>query len=54
MTKMNWSRASKLYGRRGTLDFRFENEVPDRAARWLRANERRQRERRNKWRAINE
>jgi hypothetical protein len=34
MTKMNWNRAAKLYGRR-TLDRRFENEIPDRAQRWL-------------------
>jgi hypothetical protein len=43
--KMNWSRANKLYGRR-TLDHRWENDVPDRAAKWLQAVERRQRERR--------
>jgi len=46
MTKMNWSRASKLYGRR-TVDHRFENDVPDRADKWLQTVERRQRERRS-------
>jgi len=45
MTKMNWNRAAKLYGRR-TLDHRFENEILDRAERWLAKAENRQRERR--------
>jgi hypothetical protein len=42
--RMNWRRA-RLYGR-PTLDHRRENDVPDRADRWLRGVERRQRERR--------
>jgi hypothetical protein len=36
--KMNWARAGKLY-RRMTTDYRFENDVPDRAARWLQVAE---------------
>ena len=39
MTKLNWERANKLYGRR-TLDHRWENDVPDRAQKWLQAVER--------------
>jgi len=45
MTKLNWERAAKLYGRR-TLDHRFEYEIPDRAARWISAVERRQQQQR--------
>jgi hypothetical protein len=44
MAKMNWRRA-QLYGR-PTLDKRFEFDAPDRAAKWLRAIERRLQERR--------
>src|SRR5262249_26837631 len=40
MAKLNWERAAKLCGRR-VLDHRFENEIPDRAARWIAAVERR-------------
>jgi hypothetical protein len=36
--KMDWRRAH-LHGR-PTLDFRSENDIPDRAARWLRAVDR--------------
>jgi hypothetical protein len=43
--RMDWRRA-RLHGRR-TLDYRFENELPDRATRWLQAVERNQRERRS-------
>ena len=43
--RMDWRRA-RLHGR-PSLDHRFENDVPDRADKWLRAVERRQRERRN-------
>lgn len=42
MTKMNHYRASKVYGRQ-TLDWRYENLVPDRADRWLARAEQRQR-----------
>jgi hypothetical protein len=42
--RMNWRKA-RLHGR-PTLDFRYENDIPDRAERWLKAVERRQRERR--------
>jgi len=41
MSKLNWWRANKLY-RRGTVDLRYEHDVPDRADRWLAAVERRQ------------
>jgi len=51
--KLNWERERKLYRRR-TLDHRWENDVPDRADRWLAAVEhrrlqqrRRRRERRS-------
>jgi hypothetical protein len=40
--KMNWSRASKTYGRK-TLDHRFERDIPDRADRWLAKAEQRER-----------
>jgi hypothetical protein len=43
--RMNWHRA-RLHGR-PTLDFRREFEFEDRAAKWLQAVERRQRERRS-------
>ena len=42
--RMDWRRA-RLHGR-PTLDHRYEHDVPDRADRWLRVVERRQRERR--------
>jgi hypothetical protein len=42
--RMDWRKA-RLYGR-PSLDFRREYDVPDRAAKWLQAVERRQRERR--------
>jgi len=47
MTKLNWQRANKLYGRR-VLDHRYEfdPDYPDATARWLRKAENRQRERR--------
>jgi len=38
--------AAKLHGRR-TIDYRYENLVPDRAAKWLRAVDRRLQQRRN-------
>jgi hypothetical protein len=41
--RMDWRRA-RLHGR-PSLDHRHENDTPDRAARWLRAVEHRQRER---------
>ena len=44
MAKMNYWRAGKLY-RRSSLDIRYENDVPDRAERWLRAVERNQQQR---------
>jgi len=40
MTKMDWRRA-QLHGRR-TTDYRLENDVADRASKWLAAAERRQ------------
>ena len=43
--RMDWRRA-RLHGR-PSLDHRHENDTPDRAERWLRAVERRQRERRS-------
>jgi len=43
--RMDWWRAQKLYSRRA-VDHRFEHDVPDRAERWLRVAENRQRERR--------
>lgn len=42
--RMNWR--ARLHGR-PSLDHRYENDVPDRAARWLGVVERRQRERRS-------
>ena len=45
MSKLNWWRANKLY-RRGTIDLRYENDLPDKADRWLRAAERNQMQRR--------
>jgi hypothetical protein len=39
--KMNWRRAH-LHGR-PTLDYRYEHDIPDRAARWLAAVDRRER-----------
>jgi hypothetical protein len=42
--RMDWRRA-RLAGKRA-LDLRFENDVPDTAARWLRKAEARRRERR--------
>jgi hypothetical protein len=42
--RMNWHRAH-LHGK-PSLDYRYEHEVPDRAARWLQAVERRQAQRR--------
>jgi hypothetical protein len=42
-SRMDWRRA-RLHGR-PSLDHRYENDVPDRAQRWLDAVERRQRER---------
>jgi len=47
MTKLNWWRANKLY-RRGTVDLRYENDLPDRADRWLRWVERRLQEQRQR------
>jgi hypothetical protein len=47
MTRMNWWRAGKLY-RRSTLDWRYENDLPDRADRWLRVVERRLAQRRQR------
>jgi hypothetical protein len=38
MSKLNWWRSQKLYGRR-VIDHRFENELPDAAERWLRRAE---------------
>jgi hypothetical protein len=43
MAKMNHWRANKICGRQ-TLDYRYENDVPDRAQKWINAVERRQRE----------
>jgi hypothetical protein len=42
--RMNW-RGARLSGK-PTLDHRYENDVPDRADRWLRAAERRLQEQR--------
>jgi len=42
---MNWWRAQKLYRKRA-VDYRYEHDVLDRADKWLRAVENRQRERR--------
>jgi hypothetical protein len=47
MTKLNWWRANKLY-RRGTVDLRYENDLPDRADRWLAAVARNQAQRRQR------
>jgi hypothetical protein len=44
MVRMNWRRAALQS--KPSLDFRYEHDVPDRAAKWLRAVERRRRERR--------
>jgi hypothetical protein len=44
--KMNWHRAH-LHGK-PSLDYRYENDIPDRAARWLAAVERRQAQRRQR------
>jgi hypothetical protein len=44
--RMNWRKAH-LHGR-PTLDFRREHDVPDGAARWLAAVERRQAQRRQR------
>jgi hypothetical protein len=46
MAKLDWRRA-QLYGR-PSLDHRYENDVPDRADRWLAAAERRQMQRRRR------
>jgi hypothetical protein len=43
--RMRWDLVAKLHGRR-TLDHRYENDVPDRGARWLAAVERNQAQRR--------
>ncbi len=47
MAKLNWWRATKLH-RRPTLDHRYENDIPDRADRWLAAVDRRQAQRRQR------
>jgi ABC-type phosphonate transport system ATPase subunit len=36
MTKLNWWRSTKLYGRQ-TVDHRHEHDIPDKADRWLAA-----------------
>jgi hypothetical protein len=45
--RMRWDLVAKLHGRR-TLDYRYENDIPDRADRWLAAVERRQASRRQR------
>jgi hypothetical protein len=49
MAKMNHWRANKICGR-PTLDWRYENFVPDRAEKWLRVVERSMRERPRRYR----
>jgi hypothetical protein len=46
MAKMNYWRAGKLY-RKSSLDIRYENDVPDRAAKWLERAEERLRQQRH-------
>ena len=45
MGRMNWWKATKLYGRL-TVDYRYEHDLPDRADRWLSSVDRRQPQRR--------